>query len=52
MFRKLIFLCVVVASLPVIACLALVSTRVTTEDEFFEIADSGNDGNLRPTASI
>jgi hypothetical protein len=52
MFRKLIFLGVVVASLPIITCLALVSTRVAAEDEFFEIADSGNDGHLRPATSI
>lgn len=51
MFRKLLFLCAVVACLPVIVCLALVSTRVAAEDEFFEIADSENDGNLRPAST-
>jgi hypothetical protein len=52
MLRKLIYLCVVTASVPIIVLLALVSETVTTEAQFFENVENGNDATFPSTLDI
>ena len=49
MLRKLIYLCVVTASIPIIVLFAFVSETVATEAQFFESIENENDATLHPT---